>query len=420
MPEEVIDIMEGIIAKGYEVYIVGGYVRDYLLNIKSDDYDLATNMPLDKLKEIYPKLHIMKENNHRNTSVLHINNKKIEISSFKGKNIKEDLQNRDYTINAMALDINKKIIDIYGGQEDLNNKILKLVKDDGSGIDYDPIRILRAIRLALTHNFKIDMQTKNILLAKKDLLNTVAKERILSEFLKIICCDKASSYIDEYKEIFFIIIPELKEIYHFEQHNEYHIYDVFYHTLKVLENVENNKYLRLAAIFHDIGKPEKFFIDEKNVGHFYGHWESSARIFKDFCKTYKIDHLTEEIVTMLIINHDRSLPVKKKSIIKFLQEFNPVYLDLLVKIKEADILAQNPKFASERLKELKENTKRIQEVIEEKPVLTTKDILISGKELLKLGYQGKEIGKIKNMLLELINNEKLTNNPEAIINYLKK
>ena len=165
MEKEIKALMSTIINKGYEVYIVGGYVRDYLLNIPNDDYDLTTNMPLEDLKKYYPNLHIMKENNHRITSILHINNLKIEISLFKGINIQEDLCNRDFTINALALDINNNIIDINNYREDLNNKKLKLVKADGSGIDFDPLRILRAIRLSLSHNLSIDQNTKETIIS---------------------------------------------------------------------------------------------------------------------------------------------------------------------------------------------------------------------------------------------------------------
>ncbi len=420
MPNEVKDIMQYIISKSYEVYIVGGYVRDYLLNIENKDYDLVTNMPLEELKKGYPTLHIMKENSHRNTSILYINNLSIEISTYKGNSLKEDLSNRDFTINALALDINNNLIDPSNYQEDLNNRILKVVKEDGSGIDYDPLRILRALRISLSHKLIISPNTKKIILLKKELLTTVAKERIYNELTKILMYKEATKYIDEYKEIFFIIIPKLKETYNFQQHNKYHIYDVFYHTLKVIDCVEANIYLKLTALFHDLGKPDKFFIGEDGIGHFYGHWITSRKIFKSFCKEYKVDKTTESIVSLLILNHDRLLPSKRKKIIKFLQVFNPSYLDMLFKIKRADILAQNPVYQEESLLKLEEQIKRIAEILKEKPVLTEKDLAITGNDLIKLGYQGKDIGIIKKKLIVLINGNRVNNNKCDIIDYIKK
>ena len=420
MQKKIKEIMSIIIDNNYEVYLVGGYVRDYLLNIPNDDYDLTTNMPLEKLKLLFPNLHIMKENNHRNTATLKVDNMKIEITTFKGNNIEEDLLNRDFTINAFALNINNLLLDPYNYKEDLDKRILKLVKEDGSGIDYDPLRILRAIRFALSHQLTIDIHTKDMLLAKKDLLNNVAKERIYAELIKILCYKEAPKYIDEYKEIFFMIIPELKDTYKFEQHNKYHIYDVFYHTLKVIDEVEDNKYLKLAALFHDLGKPEKFFTDEEGVGHFYGHWDVSNRIFKQFCKKYKVDKTTENIVSLLIINHDRSFPIKRSSMINYLREFNPEHLELLFKIKKADILAQNPIFHQEMLNKLKEDEDRFSSLLAEQPVLNEKDLLVNGKDLIDLGYQGEEIGQIKKELLNEIKNNKLKNNKKSIKKYLMK
>ena len=420
MLKEIKDIMSIIKKQNYDVFIVGGYVRDHLLNIKNEDYDLATNMPLEELKKVIPNLHIMKENNHRETSTIRINEKIIEISSFKGNNLEEDLYNRDFTINALALDIDNNLVDPHNFKDDLNNKIIKLVKDDGSGLDFDPLRILRAIRFALSHNFTISNNTKEKLLEKKNLLKTVAKERIHNELLKILSYKEATRYIDEYRELFFIIIPRLKETYNFDQHNKYHIYDVFHHTLKVIDGVSNNKYLKLAALFHDIGKPEKFFTDEEGVGHFYGHWETSAKIFKQYCKEYKVDKKTKDIVTSLILNHDRQLPSKRSSMIKFLQEFNPEYLNLLFELKKADILAQNPIYHKQSLSKLQDDINRFTILINEEPVLNEKDLAIKGEDLISLGYKGKEIGEIKKQILNAIINNKLNNNKENIIKYLKE
>ena len=360
----------------------------------------------------------MKENNHRITSILHINNLKIEISLFKGINIQEDLHNRDFTINALALDINNNIIDINNYREDLNNKKLKLVKADGSGIDFDPLRILRAIRLSLSHNLSIDQNTKETIISKRSLLNTIAKERIYNEIIKILKYKESTKYIDEYKEIFFILIPELKKAYKFNQHNKYHIYDVFYHTLKVIDGVENNKYLKLAALFHDLGKPKMYTIDKYGEGHFYGHWKESNNIFKRFCKNYKVDKKTEKIVSLLILNHDRDIPSKRSSMIKYLQEFNHTNLNLLFKLQKADILAQNPLYHKELLKKLAEGKNRLEKLQDEKPVLSIKELAITGNDLIQLGYHDKEIGIIKEkILMEVINNQ-LNNDKESIIKYI--
>ena len=176
--------MKLIIDNNYECYLVGGAVRDYLLNIKNKDYDLCTNMPLNKLKEIIPNVTIMKENEHRNTCIIREKDYDIEFTTFRGKDLKEDLSNRDFTMNSIAVDINGNIIDYFNGIESINKKTIKLTKENGEGLTTDPLRILRAIRQASKYDFKIDDNTKRQMNNKKTLLSNVAPERIYEELKK--------------------------------------------------------------------------------------------------------------------------------------------------------------------------------------------------------------------------------------------
>lgn len=195
--------MKLIIDNNYECYLVGGAVRDYLLNIKNKDYDLCTNMPLNKLKEIIPNVTIMKENEHRNTCIIREKDYDIEFTTFRGKDLKEDLSNRDFTMNSIAVDINGNIIDYFNGIESINKKTIKLIKENGEGLTTDPLRILRAIRQASKYDFKIDDNTKRQMNNKKTLLSNVAPERIYEELKKIIISNNIDFYLIEYKEIFF-------------------------------------------------------------------------------------------------------------------------------------------------------------------------------------------------------------------------
>lgn len=259
IPEKLKEYMKLIIDNGYECYLVGGAVRDYLLNKNNKDYDFCTNMSLDELKNFIPQLKIMKENGHRNTGIIRFENCDIEFSTFRGKDLKEDLSNRDFTMNAIAADINGNFIDYYNGIDSINNRIISLVKENGEGLENDSLRILRAIRQALKYNFKIDENLKKQMISKRSLLNNVAPERIFDEIKKIVMFDNVGLYLNEYKEVFFEIIPELEKCDGFNQHNDYHTYDVYNHTIKVIENSPKNIYVRIAALFHDIGKPDKFF-----------------------------------------------------------------------------------------------------------------------------------------------------------------
>lgn len=414
IPKDLKKYMQLIIDNGYECYLVGGAVRDYLINVDNKDFDFCTNIPFDKLKNLIPNITIMKENDHRNTAIIRSNGLDIEFSTCRGKDLKEDLFNRDFTINAIAVDVNGNIIDYYDGVNSINNRTITLVDPLGTGLVNDPLRILRAVRLALKYNFKIDSNTKKQMIDKKELLNDVAPERIFEELKKIIVSDNADKYMDEYREIFFEIIPELKECNNFNQHNDYHIYDVYTHTINVVKNAPKNIYLRLASIFHDIGKPRAFELDEKKVGHFLGHANISNDIFKSFADKYKLDNKTKKIVSDLVLYHEDDLSGKNNKIYNFYKKFNMNRIEMLFDLKRADIMSQNQKYIA-----------RIEDInkLEAKYVAVRdkyNSITYSGDDLISLGYTGKIIGLILDDVKRQIINNRLDADTESINKYVLK
>ena len=414
IPKKLKEYMQLIIDNGYECYLVGGAVRDYLIKVDNKDFDFCTNIPFTKLKELIPTITIMKENEHRNTAIIRSNGVDIEFSTYKGKNLKEDLFKRDFTINTIAADLNGNIIDYYDGTNSINNRIITLVDPSGSGFVNDPLRILRAIRLALKYNFKIDSNTKKQMIDKKELLNNIAPERIFDELKKIIILDNIDKYMDEYKEIFFEIIPELKECDGFNQHNDYHIYDIYTHTIKVVKNAPKNIYLRLASIFHDIGKPRTFKLDEKQVGHFLGHANISTDIFKKFAYKYKLDNKTKKIVSDLVLYHENNLSIKNNKIYNFYKKYNMNRIEMLFDLKIADVMSQNPKYIN-RIEELKKIEKKYIKVRDKYNTIT-----YSGTDLISLGYTGKVIGIILEDVKRQIINNKLDADTESINKYVLK
>ena len=181
----------------------------------------------------------------------------------------------------------------------------------------------------------------------------------------------------------------------------------------LLENVSNEELSQ--DLFELVKKDENKIHDEK----FKTKATTFAKdAFKRFCKNYKVDKKTEKIVSLLILNHDRDIPSKRSSMIKYLQEFNHTNLNLLFKLQKADILAQNPLYHKELLKKLAEGKNRLEKLQDEKPVLSIKELAITGNDLIQLGYHDKEIGIIKEkILMEVINNQ-LNNDKESIIKYI--
>lgn len=415
MNPTIVEILTKINEQGYEAYLVGGAVRDAILNQPNNDYDLCTNMPLHKIKELYPKFHIMKPNNHRNTGVMRLNNLEIEISEFKGNTIAEDLHNRDFTINAMALDKTGTLIDPYNGLQSLEQKTISLIDKQGKALTEDPLRILRGIRIAAKMNFEIDSNCHAQMEFKKKLLSTVAVERIYRELIQILISDKPSHYIRENKQVFFEILPELKPMDGFNQNNPWHIYDVFEHTLAVLDNTEKNIFLRFAALFHDIGKPSKYFADKEGIGHFYGHPEKSEEIFKSIATRLKMDNKTKDLVSKLIKQHDMTMSKKSDKIYEFLKIHGFDYTLLLFALKKADNLGQNPVKATSVLEEL-----AIIEELYKQHMLRFDNVQINGSKLIELGYSGKRIKLILNDVTKMIVTEKLPNEEKSIMDYISR
>ena len=197
-------------------------------------------------------------------------------------------------------------------------------------------------------------------------------------------------------------------------------YNLFEHTLKVLENTPNNKYLRLAALFHDIGKPATYTVDEKGAGHFYGHEFISAKIFLDFAKNYKIDKKTTALVRKLIIDHDRTMSVKPNKINYFIKENGIEYVDLLYSLKEADIRGQNPDWIEKRVLELNKEKEMYHTQLDKKIPLRVSDLKINGNKLKELGIEGKQIGIVLKAIHEKVLAEELENEENVLEDYAKK
>lgn len=416
---DVSNVLKIINDNNYEAYLVGGFVRDALLGVSNDDYDICTNIPLTQLTTIFSDFKMMKENDRRQIGRLKINGKELEFVFYKGETLKDDLLKRDITINAIACDYLGNIYDLLGGSNDILNKVISLVDKSGDGILKDPLRILRIFRFSLKYDFIIDENTKSVIFKYKDLLNTVASERVLVEFKKILSYPGASKLIYDYIDVFSVFIPELINMKGFNQNNPNHSYDVLRHTLKVMDNVDCDNFdLRAAALFHDIGKP--FCYTEKDgIGHFYGHPKISSEIFLRFAGKFGIDKKSCDVINKLIINHDREIPKKISKLNRFIYEYGRDNFDLLFKLKEADIKSQNEIYL-DRLGNLEEEKKLVYDRISKDFAFSVKDLKIDGKYLMSFGIKGKEIGIVLDRILNLVLDNQLNNSRCELENYVNR
>lgn len=432
---------------GYQLYPVGGCVRDAAAGIAPHDYDLCTDAVPARIIQVLQDRQIPfhAPGIDFGTVIADVRENSYEITSFRsekgytdgrhpgkiifGDDIKKDLSRRDFTINAMAYDLQSEtIIDPFNGVSDLQNGIIKCVGDPFERFQEDGLRIMRALRFAIRYVANFDEETGIAIHESLGMLQNVSKERILMEFQKILSMNKPVSEIfTEYEDVITYLIPELKPCVHFNQNNKYHKHDVYEHLLAVTDLCQTTKFaIKMAALLHDIGKPDSYTEDKDGHGHFYGHPAVSAEIAKRVLKTDFKGLKTEEYdrIVELIEAHDKSISSSRKSVKRFIAAHGTDFLDDWVILKKADF--DDHIFPSEPpenwFTDIPEVLKIRDELAKEEACFSLKDLAVNGKDLTKeLGLEpGKKIGDILQQMLEAVLNETVANDREELLSLAQK
>ncbi|MBQ8063719.1 MAG: tRNA nucleotidyltransferase, partial [Clostridia bacterium] len=269
-------------AGGFEAYVVGGCTRDSLLGTVPEDWDITTSALPEQTLEVFRDYRTIETGLQHGTVTVRIDKTNLEITTYRvdGKyedsrhpdavtftrSLSEDLARRDFTMNAIAYSPTRGWKDLYGGAEDIEDRLIRCVGDPETRFTEDALRVLRALRFSSVLGFEIEGKTADAIHALKDRINFVAYERIAVELLKLLCGKNVYRVLQDYRDVFAVILPEMEPCFDFEQHNPWHIYDVYTHIAKSVEAVRPEPELRLAMLLHDIGKPETFFLDEKGIG----------------------------------------------------------------------------------------------------------------------------------------------------------
>jgi tRNA nucleotidyltransferase (CCA-adding enzyme) len=435
LPQQVNQALSLLHQRGYEAYIVGGCVRDYLLSQQPQDFDITTNATPQQVLQVFQDYKTIETGLKHGTVTVMIESMPLEITTYRidgeysdhrrpdsvmfTKQLADDLARRDFTMNAIAYSPQDGIQDFYSGKRDIEAKRIRCVGNPQKRFEEDALRIMRALRFASVLGFQIEKETKSAIFEKKELLKDIAAERIAVELTKLLCGAHARAIIAEYIDVLGVVIPELLPMNGYPQNNSHHVYDVLTHCLVALESIEPVPYLRWVALLHDSGKP--FVCTEDNgVAHFYGHPELSAQIAKDVLQRLRFDNETVDIVFTLIYDHDRPIETNKKSIKRWLNRLSPELFEDLLKVKWADNMAKNPQHKEPRA--LYQKIEDLyHEVIEEKACFSLKNLQISGYDLIAIGItNGILIGKIKQRLLELVMDEQIENEKSQLMNKAKE
>lgn len=434
MPDDVKFIINTLQNNGYEAYIVGGCVRDSILNKDPKDWDITTKAKPEEVIKVFDKV-ILTGLKHGTVTVI-VNKESYEVTTYRTdgeyednrhpkevqfvNSLKEDLARRDFTINAMAYNESDGLVDYFGGMEDLKNKIIKTVGEPEKRFNEDALRMLRAIRFSAQLNFDSDNNVLSEIKNLRDNIKNISKERIREEFNKILLNDPRKVDILKECELLEYIIPGISEIYDFDQNNPYHIYDLYKHTITATEAIDPLLHLRLTMMLHDLGKVKTKTTDEKGISHFYAHAKDSAEMAEEILRNLKYDNETKSKVLTLIQYHDSTLKTKI-SIKRMLNRIGEDLLRDLIKVQRADILSQNSIYAKERLDNLIEVESILSSILAQNECFSLKDLKINGGDLINLGFdKGKKIGETLSYLLELVIKNPELNEKEKLINIIKE
>lgn len=428
LPGHVLFVIKKLEDSGHPVYLVGGCVRDLLLNRIPKDYDVTTSASLSDIKACFQKTASIGER-HGTVAVI-IEDQQVEVSTFKsGENTPKpcdgllaDLARRDFTINAMAMDREGNIIDPYGGQEDLVRRVLRSpLGQEKTRMLEDPLRMMRAVRFCACYGFSLSDAMVQVIRENRDELKRVAAERIREELNLILLSDQPSQGIRLLIELGLMqhVIPEVLAMVNFDQRHPRHNRDLLEHTLVVVEGVPARITVRLAALLHDIGKPGTFFTDEKGTGHFYGHQELGSRMAVQILKRLKYDTKTVHTVSILVAEHmSHLLDLKTPAIKSLIVRVGEEHLQDLFALQKADIMASAPPYDLSGLERMQEEIKKI---LSEKPPITVQDLAVNGYDLIELGYtQGPRIGDVLNQLLDLVLEKPEMNRREILLEEARK
>ena len=432
IPERAQVIFQKLESAGYECFLVGGCVRDMLMGKKPHDIDITTNAEPDETKRVFADFHTLDIGIKHGTVTVIVNGEPVEITTYRTeseytdgrhpdkviftRSIRDDLSRRDFTCNAIAYNPQVGLVDPFGGTNDIESKTLRCVGIAEERFREDFLRILRALRFASCLGFTIEKDTAKAMHTCKELINIVSPERIFTEISKLLCGKNAGTILAEYSEILAVALPEIKDMKGFQQHNFHHIYDVLNHTAKVVDSISPTVDLRLAALFHDCGKPDCFSIDEKGVGHFYSHASISGRKAEEALTRLRCDNTTREKVVKLVKIHDSPIELDSKVIKKKLQKYGEEILFDLIKLQRADNMGLSPEFLyrQETYDKLEEIARQI---IEENQCFSLKDLAVNGNDMISLGLKGKDIGSALDELLKAVIEEKCANDRESLIEY---
>lgn len=436
LPDKVKYIIDRLENAGYEAYAVGGCVRDCVLGRIPNDWDITTSATPVQVKEIFKRT-IDTGIQHGTVTVM-LEKEGFEVTTYRidgeyedsrhpkevifTSNLVEDLKRRDFTINAMAYNDRSGIVDVFGGVDDLNNKVISCVGIAEERFTEDALRMLRAVRFSAQLGFSIDKATQAAIIKLAPNLSHISAERIQTELVKLLVSPNPDFMRVAYElGITKIVLPELDKAFETAQNNPHHIYNVGEHMMHVLTNIRDDKALRIAALLHDIGKPDTKTTDDKGIDHFHGHAQVGEKMSEKILRRLKFDTDTITKVKKYVLYHDYDINTNSKAVRRAINKIGEEYFGQILEIKRADALGQSDYKIQEKMDTLDTLEEIYKEILEKNQCVSLKSLAITGNDLLQMGIpKGKQIGDILKALLEDVLQTPENNNKNYLISQVKE
>ena len=419
---------------GYEAYAVGGCVRDLLRGKSPVDWDMTTSARPEEVTALFAP-HAVPTGLQHGTVTVRLEGQSFEVTTFRkdgaytdarhpstvtfSDSLREDLCRRDFTVNAMAMDRRGCLTDPFGGQEDLRQGILRCVGEGERRFSEDALRIMRGLRFAAVMNFTIEADTARSIRENRKRLKNIAVERILTETDKLLCGEGAGRVLLAYPEVFGVFLPELLPCVGFDQRSQYHCYTVWEHIVHSVEAIAPEPVLRWAMLLHDVGKPACFTVDEQGAGHFYGHDQVGGDMAADICRRMRMDKQRSARIELLVRRHGSALPDTKRGMLRLLNAIGEEALRQLIAVKRADNRAQAAQFRT-RQRDLDRSEQLLEEVLAGQPCFDLHQLAVNGRDLMALGYEGRAIGEMLQVLLQKVWENELPNEREALLRWVEE
>lgn len=438
LPEPVLWLFQRLEQAGYQVYAVGGCVRDALLGKAPQDWDLCTDARPEEMLRLFSDCQTIDAGKKHGTITVILEHQPYEITTFRTEGVykdgrhpenvqfisdlKEDLCRRDFTMNAMAYHPGEGIVDLYGGISDLKQGMLRCVGDPEKRFSEDALRILRGLRFAACYRYQLEPTAAQAAVKLAPSLRQISAERIAAEFDRFLKGDgkTVAALLRDFTPVWDVILPECRKLRACAQHHPRHCNTVWEHTLRVVEAVSASGDLRWAALLHDIAKPDTKTTDAQGTDHFYRHEAAGAVQAECILKRFHLEKKRITEICTLIRCHGLSVPAEPRSMRRMLCRYGEDITRQYLLLRKADCAGQAPEVLPEELPKIQNAKALLEQILRENACFQLKDLAVNGNDLLKIGIKkGPRLGVILKNLLELVVDEAVPNERKALLQQAK-